>query len=157
MRKHLVSILAVSALAGAFTTPAAVADPSGHVLMKPDQMKWGPIPSLPPGATVAMIEGPLDQAKPFTIRLKFPANYKIPPHWHPAIEHITVLSGSFMLGMGDKHDESAMQTLPPGSVAIMPAKSHHYAMTKVATEVQLHGVGPWAITYLNPADDPRKK
>lgn len=123
----------------------------------PDQMKWSDIPSLPPGAKMSLIEGPLDQAKPFTFRLKFPANYKIPAHWHPVIERVTVISGTFHLGMGDKFDESKLKALPRGSIVIMQPKTHHFAMTKEETEVQLHGTGPWAINYVNPSDDPRKK
>lgn len=156
MRKIFLVVIAALSL-GAFAMPASASDAPGHVMMTADQLKWSDISSLPPGAKVAMIEGPLDQAKPFTIRLKFPANYKIPAHWHPAIEHVTVLSGTFNLGMGDKWDESKMQALPVGSVAIMQPRTTHFAMTKVPTEVQLHGVGPWGITYVNPADDPRKK
>lgn len=126
-------------------------------MVTPDQMKWSDLPALPAGAKLAVIEGPLDQAKPFMLRVKLPANYKIPPHWHPPIEHVTVISGTFYLGMGDKFDESKAQTLPRGSVAIMQPKTHHFAMTKEETEIQVHGVGPWGVTYVNPDDDPRKK
>lgn len=156
MRKNLLVFLA--AVSCAATLPTAQANPAqDHVMVSPDQMKFGPIASLPPGAQVALLEGRLDKAEPFTLRLKLPANYRIPPHWHPAIEHVTVMSGTFMLGMGDKFDESKMHPIPRGGVAIMQAATRHYAMVKEATEVQLHGVGPWAINYINPADDPRKK
>jgi len=153
--RYVVTVAAAIA-AGVFSPPALAAQP-GHMIMTPGQMKWSDIPSLPPGAKVTLIEGRLDQAEPFTLRLKLPANYRIPAHWHSAIEHITVLSGTFHLGMGDKFDASAMQALPVGSVAIMPPKMTHFAMTTGATEVQLHGVGPWSINYVNAADDPRKK
>ncbi len=104
-----------------------------------------------------MIEGPLNEAGPITFRLKFPADYDVPAHWHPAIEHLTVISGSFNMGMGDKLDRSKTTMLGPGGVAIMQAKVNHFAWTKGETIVQVHGVGPWAINYVNPADDPRKK
>jgi hypothetical protein len=128
-----------------------------HVMVTPNDLKWADVPSLPPGAKVAVIEGPLDQATPFTIRLQLPADYKIPAHWHPAIEHVTVLSGTFNLGMGDKLDPTKTTALAAGSMAIMQPKTNHFAWTKEATIVQVHGVGPWAVNYVNPADDPRKK
>lgn len=156
MRKNLLVFLAAVSCAATF--PTALANPAEeHLMVAPDQMKWNAIPSLPPGAQGALIEGQLDKAEPFTLRLKLPANYRIPPHWHPAVERVTVMSGAFMLGMGDKFDESKMHTVPRGGVAIMQPKTRHYAMVKEATEIQLHGMGPWGINYINPADDPRKK
>ena len=129
-----------------------------HVLLTSSDLKWvdGP-PSLPPGSKVAAMEGNPKDPGLFTMRLKFPANYKISPHTHPADEHITVISGTFYMGMGDRLEEAAAKELPTGSFVVMPAKQPHFAMTKVETVVQLHGVGPWSITYLNPADDPRSK
>ena len=103
------------------------------------------------------IEGQLNEAVPFTFRLKFPANYQIPAHWHPAIEHVTVISGTFNMGTGDKLDRSKTKALSAGSVAIMQPKTNHFAWAKEETIVQVHGVGPWAINYVNPVDDPRKK
>jgi anti-sigma factor ChrR (cupin superfamily) len=100
--------------------------------------------------------GPLNEAVPFTFRLKLPANYQVPAHWHPAVEHVTVISGTFNMGTGDKLDQSATKALAAGSIAIMQPKTHHFAWTNEETMVQMHGVGPWAITYVNPADDPRK-
>ena len=100
---------------------------------------------------------PAQRGSPFTFRLKFPANYQIPAHWHPAIEHVTVISGTFNMGTGDKLDRSNTKALSAGSVAIMQPKTNHFGWTKEETIVQVHGVGPWAITYVNPADDPRKQ
>ena len=129
-----------------------------HVMLTPAEMKWGDAPSsLPPGAKAAVIEGDPAKAGPFALRIQVPANYRIPPHWHPAVEHVTVLSGAFHVGMGDKMDESKAKALTQGSFMAMPPKTNHFAFTKIATEIQLHGTGPWGITYVNPADDPRKK
>ena len=128
-----------------------------HVMVTPDDLKWTDIPSLPPGAKIAVIEGPMTEAVPFTFRLKLPANYKIPAHWHPAIEHVTVISGGFSMGTGDKLDTSKSKELRPGSVAIMQPKTPHFGWTKEEAIVQVHGVGPWGVTYVNPEDDPRKK
>lgn len=130
---------------------------TGAHLVTPEELKWSDVPSLPKGAKVAMLEGPISEAVPFTIRLKFPANYEIPAHWHPAIEHVTVISGAFNLGMGDKFDRSKTKPLGAGSAAIMQPKTNHFAWTKEETIIQVHGVGPWAINYVNPTDDPRKK
>src|SRR5215475_3215735 len=74
-----------------------LAQTSAHIMMSPADLKWADVPSLPPGAKIAVIEGPPTEAVPFTFRLKFPANYKIPAHWHPAIEHVTVISGALNL------------------------------------------------------------
>jgi hypothetical protein len=104
-----------------------------------------------------LVEGPSSEAVPFTFRLKFPANYKLPAHWHPEIEHVTVISGTFNMGTGDKLDMQKTKALTPGSAAIMQPKTDHFAWTGEKAEVQVHGVGPWAINYVNPADDPRKK
>ena len=120
-------------------------------------MKWQEVPSLPKGAMVAVIEGPMDQAVPFTARFKVPANYKIPPHWHPAIERVTVLSGTFHMGLGDKFDKAKTTALGPGGMMIIQPKTNHFVSTETESVVQLHGTGPWGITYVNPEDDPRKK
>ena len=124
----------------------------------PKEVKWADAPPvLPPGAKAAGMEGNAKEPGPFTMRLKFPANYKVSPHTHPADEHITVISGTFYMGMGDKFDEAAAKELPTGSFVVMPTKQAHFAMTKGETVVQLHGMGPWGINYVNPADDPRSK
>jgi uncharacterized RmlC-like cupin family protein len=99
----------------------------------------------------------MNEAVPFTVRLRFPANYKIPAHWHPAVERVTVLSGTFHMGVGDKLDPQNATPLIPGSIAIIQPKTNHFAWTKEETVVQLNGVGPWGITYVNPKDDPRTK
>lgn len=93
------------------------ADPNNvwRRLVTPDELKWSDVPSLPAGAKVTVIEGPISEAVPFTIRLKLPGNYEIPAHWHPAIEHVTVISRTFHLGMGDKLDRSKTKPLAAGS------------------------------------------
>lgn len=156
MRYLLAALYATLAL-GCQAVSTAWAQSSAHMMATPDELKWTDIPSLPAAAKMAAIEGPLNEAVPFTFRLKFPANYQIPAHWHPAIEHVTVISGTFHMGTGDKLDQSNTKALSAGGVAIMQPKTNHYAWTNGETVVQVHGVGPWAITYVNPADDPRKK
>ena len=131
---------------------------TSHTLLNNDKLVWNKVPpSLPPGAMLAVMEGDMSKAGPFTVRLSVPANYKIFPHWHPAIEHVTVIKGSFYMGSGGKFDEAAATKLTEGGFAVMPIKHVHYAFSKDAAEIQLHGIGPWGITYVNAADDPRNK
>ncbi|HWQ37061.1 MAG TPA: cupin domain-containing protein [Burkholderiales bacterium] len=134
----------------------ALAEPD-HRMVTPGDLKWSDVGSLPPGAKIAIIEGRLSEAEPFTFRLRFPANYRIPPHWHPAVERVTVLSGTFFMGVGDKLDPQASMPLQPGSMMILQPKTHHFAWTQGEVIVQLNGIGPWGITYVNPADDPRRQ
>jgi len=144
-----------SAAKKAGTKPAAAAVP---VVVTPDNLKWGdPPPVLQPGAQLAVLSGNPNGAGPFAIRLKIPDGYKIMPHWHPTQENVTVISGEFHVGMGDKFDESGMQALPVGSFAAMPARHHHYAVAKGETVVQVNAMGPFKLTYVNPDDDPSKK
>jgi len=128
-----------------------------HKMVNPDELKWQDVPSLPPGAKVAVLEGPLDGKGPIAFRIKLPANYDIPAHWHPTTEHVTVLSGTLNLGLGDKLDKNKTSPLPAGGFAIMPAKMHHFAWTKEETVLQVHAAGPWKFNYVNPADAPKKK
>jgi quercetin dioxygenase-like cupin family protein len=128
-----------------------------HIMVKPKELSWKPgPPALPPGAQMAVIEGdPAAEGKLFTFRVRLPAGYRIPAHFHPADEHITVISGEFRLGMGEKLDESKAQALPAGSFAVMPKGARHFAFTRQPTELQVHAMGPWGITYVDPKDDPR--
>ena len=156
MNRHLVLPL-VTILVAVPTIPRAGQQSTAHIMVTPDQREWKPMPLLPAGAQVAIIEGPINEAVPFTIQLRLPANFEIPAHWHPWIEHATVLSGSLHMGIGDKLDRSKTKRLPAGSVAVIPAKSNHFSWTDEETTVQVHGVGPLVIHYVNPADDPRRK
>jgi len=136
---------------------ATPADTGKHILITPKAIEWADAPPvLPPGAKMAVIEGKPSEPGPFTIRAKFPAGYRIPPHWHPADEHVTVISGTFRMGLGEKFDEKALHDLPVGGFAVMAKGTRHFAMTKGPTIVQIHGIGPWGLTYVNLADDPRQ-
>jgi uncharacterized RmlC-like cupin family protein len=121
-------------------------------------VKWGPAPSVfPAGAQIAVISGDPFKEGLYVVRLKMPADYKIPAHNHPTSEYVTVLSGDFHIGMGDKLDAQKGQLLRAGGFAEAPAKMNHYAWSTSETVVQVHGQGPFAITYVDPADDPSKK
>jgi len=120
-------------------------------------VKWGAAPPvLPKGAMMAVMAGDPSAAGLVAVRLKMPAGYKIPAHWHPTDEQVTVLSGTLVLGMGDKLDETKGQTLRAGGFGIAPAHMNHYAWTRTGAVVQINLMGPFAITYVNPADDPSK-
>lgn len=123
------------------------------MLTTPD-LKWIDSPTHPPGVKLAVLEGDLNASGPYTMRVKFPANLKIPAHWHAADEHVTVLSGTVYMGLGDKLDEKSSKELPPGSFVVIPAKTHHFAWTKAEAIIQIHGVGHREINYVNPADGP---
>jgi quercetin dioxygenase-like cupin family protein len=154
MKTIVVALLLALTYGGAST---AAAQAPMHIMVTPGDLKWTDVPSLPAGAKLAVIEGPLNEAVPFTMRIKLPATYQIPAHWHPAIEHVTVISGTVNMGLGDKLDRSKTKALSEGGVAIMQPKTNHFLWTDKEAVVQVHGVGPWGINYVNPADDPRKK
>ena len=125
----------------------------------PDQVKWGPPPpSVPPGAQLAVVEGaPTASSGDFTVRLKMPDGYKFAPHTHPHRENVTVLSGTLRVGMGDQFDDSKMMSFGTGSFLYVDPTMHHYAGATGETIIQIHGMSPLQINYINPADDPSMK
>lgn len=149
--------LAALVLGLGLAAPAAFAQTT-HVLVPADKVQWGPAPPiLPAGAQIAVLEGNPAEKGPITMRLKFPANYNIPAHWHSMTERVTVLSGSFHAGMGDKLDRKASQTLEPGGYVMLPANMRHFAWTSAPTVVQINLEGPFDLFYVNPADNPQQK
>ncbi len=139
---------------------AAVADEHGEgiTLNYPDKLEWkdGP-PSLPKGAKIAILEGDPSKEGPFVFRVKAPDGYRIPPHTHPKTERVTVISGTFNIGMGDKFDAEKTQAMPAGTYGYWETGMKHFVWIKGETVVQFHGMGPWKIEYVNPADDPRNQ
>lgn len=155
-------------IAAALTVSAVVCAPvalstqmpegKSHIMVAASKVTWAPgPPSLPAGAQSAVIEGDPSKAGLFTMRVKLPDGYKVPPHFHPADEHVTVMQGTFVMGLGEKFDQAAGHALGVGDFAVMPTGTRHFAWTNGETIIQLHGIGPWGLTYVNPADDPRKK
>jgi quercetin dioxygenase-like cupin family protein len=129
-----------------------------HKMYRADQLEWKPGPAgLPSGAQMAVLEGDPAEEGLFTVRFRVPAGYRIPPHTHPRVERVTVLSGSFKLGMGREFEETKLETLPTGAFFTMPPGMEHFAAAEEEAVIQLTGEGPWVINYINPADDPRKK
>ena len=148
-------LLLATVLTGAAPTGAAD-DP--HGMYTPATIQWGDAPPvLPKGAKLAVLYGDPGKDSLYVVRLKLPANYKLPAHSHPTDEIVTVVSGSFLVGMGDKLDASKVKAFPAGSLLVAPAKVNHYAMTKQPAIVEVSGMGPFQLTYVNPADDPSKK
>jgi Domain of unknown function (DUF4437) len=165
MKKVPMSAVVFAACAAVTPVSPAVAKakpPASHaataapvVMLNPVEMKWGDAPAIfPPGAKMAVIQGDPSKAGVYTVRLKAGDGYKIPAHWHPTTENVTVISGTFHVGLGDKLDESKGTTIAPQGFGSMPARVHHYAWFTGETEVQVHGMGPFTLTYVNPADTP---
>lgn len=130
-----------------------------HVLVAPQDVQWGPAsPKLPPGAQFAAVVGdPKKLGEPYVFRAKLPDGYSVPPHWHPMDENVTVLQGAMLVGFGERFDEKALRELPAGSFTLLPKDLPHYNRMKGETILQFHGIGPYDITYVNPADDPSRK
>ena len=159
--RTICSMIAVVLLAAA---PAAANAKKKDAATKPQavsvnaaDLQWGDTPpQLPKGGQVAVLSGDPSKKGPFAIRFKMPDGYKIPPHWHTQDEQLTVLSGTLVLHMGDTMDAPA-HDLTAGAYHYLPGKMHHAAEGKGETVVQIQGMGPFDIHYLNPSDDPTKK
>lgn len=155
MRRIVLCCVAVSMLAFAATSMGQEATAPTYVIAKPADLKWGdPPPVFEKGALFTVIAGNPGEAGPYVVRLKVPAGYRINPHWHPADENVTVISGTLAIGMGETFDKATMTELPAGGFVLLPAEMRHFAMAKTAAIVQVHGMGPFKLTYVNPADDP---
>jgi quercetin dioxygenase-like cupin family protein len=145
-------------IAACIAAPVVCAQAGGyHRIVTPDDLQWVDIGSLPPGAKIAVIEGNPNSEGMVAIRIKLPPNYRVPPHYHSTLERSTIMSGTLMIGMGDKFDMQKTSVMPAGTVLLMPPNMAHYAWTKDEVIFQLNVMGPWTVTYVNPADDPRKK
>jgi quercetin dioxygenase-like cupin family protein len=163
VKKMFLTIALVALAAGtvAATTPKKAAHSAAkmpdHGLATPADLKWGPAPpAFQPGAELAVLEGSPMGAGPYVVRLKMPDGFKIMPHWHPTTENITVISGTFHLGTGGTFDETKGTELKAGSFGFVGPHMKHFAWATGETIVQVHGMGPFKLVYVNPADDPRK-
>jgi hypothetical protein len=162
MKRPLYIAIALAVLACAAGTALTVAaHPATHPnnAFTPETTVWGPPPPfVAPGAQFAVLEGdPTASSGDYTVRLKMPDGYRIAPHWHPLRENVTVVSGTFKVGMGDTFDANKMATFPAGSFAYLDPDMHHYAMASGEVVVQIHGKSPVEFNYVNPNDDPSKK
>ena len=150
------SIVAATLLAIAI--PASALAQTDHVTTQADTLKWGPQPpALPPGGQIAVLSGDPGKNAPYVVRAKLPAGYKIPAHTHPQDEHLTIISGSFHIGMGPKLNQNKGEKFTAGAYALMPKNMQHYIWFTEDTIIQVHGIGPIEFSYVDPNDDPRKK
>ena len=156
MKIALSTLITVIACAGVAST-AAAETMDGHTVVSPQEIKWGPAPAvLPSGAEAAVLFGDPSKEGLFALRLKLPEGYSVPPHTHPVDEVVTIISGTFGLGMGETADQGKAKPLPAGSFFALPPDTAHYVFIDEETVIQISTVGPWGLTYVNPADDPRK-
>lgn len=163
MRRHeaiVATLAAVATLLGAASSLDAQAKSLSArtdrqpVLLKTSQLTWAPleIPGFPPGLQVAVLSGdPSVAGKPYAVRVRFPAGYRFPAHWHPMDENLTVISGTFHLGMGSSSSAGTARTYQPGDFLLLPNHEPHYGWVDGPTDVQLHGTGPFQTTVVEQA------
>jgi quercetin dioxygenase-like cupin family protein len=157
--KLILAIAGMLGIAGQLSMIAAGSGSHDNNAFTPETIQWGPPPPfIAPGAQLAVIEGnPAASTGDYTVRLKMPDGYRIAPHWHPLRENVTVISGTFKVGMGDTFDKEKMASFPAGSFAFLDPDMHHYAMASGEVIVQVHGRAPLQFNYVTPKDDPSKK
>jgi len=157
--KKIASVITAAAILGGGSLATLKAQNHAHVIQGIKDAQWGPAPPLvPPGAQIAVLSGDPTKAAPYSVRLKFPADYAIPAHSHPTDENVVVVSGALTFGMGTTLTKGAAanQTLSAGGYALMPANMNHFAYTTAReTTIVLYGQGPVEFKYVNPSDDPR--
>ncbi|HZJ08737.1 MAG TPA: cupin domain-containing protein [Trueperaceae bacterium] len=152
------SMLPVVALVVGLAVTVVGLAQGGATPMNPADVQWGPAPGfMPAGAEIAVLDGDPAAAAQLTLRLRFPAGYEFPAHWHPTQENVTVISGTFYAGMGDTLDKASGIALEPGGYVALPAEMNHFAWTEEETVVQVDMIGPFEITYVNAEDDPRNQ
>ena len=140
------------------SNPAADNQTAATEEAQADTYNWGAAPPVfPAGAQMAVLHGDPTKSGTFVVRLRFPANYQVQAHYHPTDEHVTIISGEMSLGMGDKLDRAKANTMKPGGYVAMPAKMSHYVWTDSGVVLQVQAEGPFALTYVNPADDPTRQ
>ena len=157
MSNRTLAIATITLLVGA-AIHADEHEMKGFKLFSSDSLEWKEGPrSLPPGAMIAVLEGDPSKEGPFVFRIKAPDGYHIPVHTHPKTERVTVIAGTFNIGMGDKFDRSITKPMPVGTYGFWETGMRHFVWVKGETIVQFHGEGPWKIEYVNPKDDPRNQ
>lgn len=156
MHPSFMRSLAVSVALAITAVPSNAHEPH-HTVVSGDAVEWGPAPpSLPPGAQAAVLLGSPAKEGPFVLRLRFPAGFVVPPHRHSKDEFVTILSGSLTIQSGETVDRASLEGLPPATFIHLPAGMPHYLWAEEDSVVQVNGVGPFDVTYVDPKDDPRK-
>ncbi|MEK4033958.1 cupin domain-containing protein [Methylocystis sp. IM3] len=154
-RKILTAAAGVAIAAAAAFASVAQPEPAETIIL-PQDVKWGPAPaSLPAGAQAAVLYGDPAKEGIFALRVRIPKDYYIPPHTHPTVEVVTILTGKFSLGMGPKADRRAAKPIGVGGFMAMPPEVAHYVFADEETVLQISSTGPWGIDYVDPRDDPR--
>ena len=141
----------------ASTQALRAAEAEAPKFIAPSDLVWNDIKTLPPGAQLTVIEGPLNTKTPFIFRIKFRPGWKVPPHMHSVLTHVTVISGKFNIGVGDKFDASKTHAMSPGSVVLLPPGEPHFAWIDEETVIQVNSIGPWDTKWVDPNDDPANK
>ena len=147
-------VLAVMAGIGALAMAASSQEKKegmeAHKIVHFGDLKWTPIIK---GCDLAPVAGDMNaEGAAFVLRLRCADGTKIPAHWHPTDENVTVLKGTFLVGMGESFDESKLQTMNVGNFVTMPKEMRHYAMSKGETIVQVHAMGPFKVNWVNPSE-----
>jgi len=151
-RRKLVVKQARSLLAAATMVMPVLAFAQGHVIVMPDRLTWRP---LTPGVELAVVAGDPDRKGGlYVIRIRTKEEVRVPPHWHPTDEHVTVLTGSFWIGHGDKYDASKLTELTPGGHSLVPARLPHFGLHSAGNVIEVYGEAPFVYTFVNPGDDP---
>jgi len=149
-RYRVVVPVLVLAIAGADVLAQDNRPSAGHSIVSASALKWTPIIS---GWEIAVVSGnPDKEGEPFTIRFHGQDGAKVPPHWHPTDENITVLKGAFLVAEGEKYDEQQLKPMSVGAFLTMPKEMRHFAKAKGDTIVQAHGIGPFKVNWVNPAE-----
>jgi len=150
--------LAFSLSASLLLLVAPAVHAQGAPAEKPASLHWGLAPAVfPPGARMAVVSGDPTKAGLFTVELAMPNGYKIPPHFHPTDENVEVKKGTLLVGMGDKFDAAKTKAMKAGDKGSIPATAHHFAAAQGPTFIEVSAMGPFILTYVNPADDPQKQ
>lgn len=106
---------------------------------------------------MAVLAGDLAASGIFVLRVRSPDGTQFAPHWHSQTEHVTVIEGTFHVGMGEKLDKPAATAVPAGGFFVMPGNMRHFGWVEGATVLQVAGMGPFDINYVNPEDDPSRQ
>ena len=148
------SLRIASSIVSVATLLPVLALAQGHAMITPDQLAWKP---LIPGVEMAVVSGDPDKKGGlYVIRIRTKGEVKVPPHWHPTDEHVTVLAGSFLMAPGDKYQASKLVELKPGAHALMPARLPHFGLHRAGNLIEVYGEGPFAFSFVNPEDDPNR-
>ncbi len=157
MRKFTLVLLSMTLIGFGADSTMGQTGPSQPIYATPEELAWKDAPSIAPGAKIVVLEGDMTKPAHFTARIMVPAGVDIAPHTHPTTERVTVISGTLHFAHGAKFDRSKTKAFPAGSLLVMPTGMPMYAFCEKEIVIQLNGVGPWGIFYLNPEDDPQKQ